>query len=101
MALLKIEAVDQYVRVLSDNQNELDVLYQDLLIKVTCFFREPNSFKILQDYVFPTIMRNRMRQEAIRLWVPGCSSGEEVYSLAIALLEHLVRFALAHAEDRV
>src|SRR5260221_1473512 len=89
MALLKIETVDEYIRVLTNSQNELDALYQDMLIKVTCFFREPNSFKILQDYVFPAIMRSRTRQEPIRLWVPGCSSGEEVYSLAIALLEYL------------
>jgi len=95
MALLKIEAVDEYIRVLSNNQNELDVLYQDLLIKVTCFFREPASFKVLKDHVFPLIMRNRTRQEAIRLWVPGCSTGEEVYSLAIALLEYMGDNAIA------
>jgi len=89
MALLKIETVDEYLRTLSEDQNELDLLYQDMLIKVTCFFREPHSFKVLHDYVFPIILQSRMRQEPIRLWVPGCSSGEEVYSLAIALLEYL------------
>jgi len=89
MALLKIETVDDYIRLLTENQTELDALYQDMLIKVTCFFREPKSFKILRDQVFPAIMRDRTRKEPIRLWVPGCSSGEEVYSLAIALLEFL------------
>jgi len=89
MALLKLENVDEYIRVLGEKQGELDALYQDMLIKVTCFFREPASFKVLQDYVFPAIAQNRVRQEPIRLWVPGCSTGEEVYSLAIALLEYL------------
>jgi two-component system CheB/CheR fusion protein len=89
MALLQIETVDDYVRVLMKDQEEVDALYQDMLIKVTCFFREPNSFKFLQEHVFPSIVRHRARRDPIRLWVPGCSTGEEVYSLAIALLEHL------------
>jgi two-component system CheB/CheR fusion protein len=89
MALLKLESVEEYIRVLGENQGELDALYQDMLIKVTCFFREPTSFKVLHDHVFPAILQKRVRQEPIRLWVPGCSTGEEVYSLAIALLEFL------------
>jgi two-component system CheB/CheR fusion protein len=90
MALLKVDTVEDYLQVLGNsNQNELDALYQDMLIKVTCFFREPASFKVLKDSVFPAIMRDRGKKEPIRLWVPGCSSGEEVYSLAIALLEYL------------
>ncbi len=89
MALLKVKTVDEYIKVLADSQKEIDALYQDMLIKVTCFFREPESFKVLQESVFPAVMRNRMKKEPIRLWVPGCSSGEEVYSLAIALLEYL------------
>ena len=89
MALLKIEKLDQYIKLVSDNPEELDALYQDLLIKVTSFFREPASFKILKDFAFPTIDKARTKQEPIRVWVPGCSSGEEVYSLAIALLEYL------------
>jgi two-component system CheB/CheR fusion protein len=89
MALLKIDKLDQYIKVLSENQGELEALYQDLLIKVTSFFREAASFKILGKYAFPVIAKMRTKQEPIRVWVPGCSSGEEVYSLAIALLEYL------------
>ena len=89
MALLKIEKLDQYIKLVADNPSELDALYQDLLIKVTCFFREPSSFKILNDCAFPAIAKLRVKREPIRIWVPGCSSGEEVYSLAIALLEYL------------
>jgi two-component system CheB/CheR fusion protein len=89
MALLKINKLDQYTQLLSENQTELDALYQDLLIKVTSFFREAASFKILEKYAFPAIAKARVKQEPIRVWVPGCSSGEEVYSLAIALLEYL------------
>jgi two-component system CheB/CheR fusion protein len=89
MALLKVEGIDRYIELLESNPQELDALYQDMLIKVTCFFREPASFQVLKEHVFPVIMRNRGPKEPIRLWVPGCSSGEEVYSLAIALLEFL------------
>ncbi len=89
MALLKIGTVDKYIRLLTDTPKELDALYQDMLIKVTCFFREPASFKFLQDVAFPVIEQNRAGHEPIRVWVPGCSSGEEVYSLAISLLEYL------------
>jgi two-component system, chemotaxis family, CheB/CheR fusion protein len=95
MALLKIEKVGAYIRVLTENQKELDALYHDLLIKVTSFFREPASFKVLQDKVFAAIVKSRIPQEPIRIWVPGCSSGEEVYSLAIAFLEFLGDNAVA------
>jgi two-component system CheB/CheR fusion protein len=89
MALLKIEGVERYIEILGSNPDEMDALYQDMLIKVTCFFREPASFQVLKEKVFPIIMRHRAPKEPVRLWVPGCSTGEEVYSLAIALLEFL------------
>jgi two-component system CheB/CheR fusion protein len=89
MALLKIEKLDKYTKLLSESQGEMEALYQDLLIKVTSFFRESNSFKILEKYALPVIAKMRAAREPIRVWVPGCSSGEEVYSLAILLLEYL------------
>ena len=89
MALLKVETLAEYLPILSGSHAEVDALYHDILIKVTCFFRETPSFQVLHDDVFPLLMRNRSRQDPIRLWVPGCSTGEEVYSLAIALLEAL------------
>ena len=64
MALLKIEKLDQYIKFVAENPSELDALYQDLLIKVTCFFREPDSFKILKEYAFPAIAKTRVRARA-------------------------------------
>jgi two-component system CheB/CheR fusion protein len=61
----------------------------DLLTQVTGFFRDPEVFQALKDMVLPGLMADRTPQSPVRVWVPGCSSGEEVYSLVIALLEHL------------
>ncbi|HMK23354.1 MAG TPA: chemotaxis protein CheB [Terriglobales bacterium] len=89
MALLKIESLGKYLDYLQLNRAEVDALFQDILIHVTGFFREPEAFRVLQARIFPKIVANKRPGEAIWLWVPGCSTGEEVYSLAIALLEYL------------
>ena len=65
-------------------------LAEDLLINVTEFFRDSPVFDAVQEKVFPAIIRDRERGEAIRVWVPGCSSGEEVYSIAICLAEYML-----------
>src|SRR6185369_4163040 len=64
-------------------------LYQDLLIRVTEFFRDRESFEALSRYVFPVICEGRTDQDPIRIWIPGCSTGEEVYSVVISALEFL------------
>jgi two-component system, chemotaxis family, CheB/CheR fusion protein len=89
MALQKTESMKKYVDYLRANRAELDGLFHDILIHVTSFFREPEAFKILQTHTFSQIMATKTQGEGIRIWVPGCSTGEEVYSLAIALLEFL------------
>ncbi len=89
MMLQQVEKLEDYVRLLRENAEEVKSLYEDILINVTSFFREPEAFEALQQVVFPEIMRNRAEDEAIRIWVPGCASGEEAYSLAISLLEFL------------
>lgn len=89
MALHTIETLALYWRYLKENPAELRQLCQDLLISVTNFFRDPESFEALQTQVFPTLLHDRARQVPIRFWVPGCSTGEEAYSVAIALLEFL------------
>src|SRR5262249_23360342 len=66
---------------------ELTNLYQDFLIRVTQFFRDPEAFEALRGKVLPAMMANRTPDSPVRIWVVGCSTGEEVYSLAIALLE--------------
>jgi two-component system CheB/CheR fusion protein len=87
MALHKVGSVDQYLKILVDNPPEVSQLYQDILIHVTRFFREPESFKVLSDEVFPSILEGRGGESPVRIWVPACSTGEEPYSVAITLVE--------------
>ena len=68
---------------------ELQALFDDMLIGVTSFFREPDTFLILKEKLFPELLKNRASKEPIRIWIPGCSTGEEAYSFAIALQEFL------------
>src|SRR6185436_14856453 len=89
MVLNKVDSLERYVRLLGESPSELKELYQDLLINVTRFFRDPGSFQTLAEEVFPKLLADRRFDDPLRLWVPGCSTGEEAYSLAIALLEHL------------
>lgn len=89
MVLNKIEKVSDYVEYLRHNPAEVNGLYQDILINVTRFFRDPEAFETLKSLVFPVIMKNRMLGEPIRIWVAGCSTGEEAYSIAILLMEFL------------
>lgn len=88
MVLHKLERLEDYVRYLQGSPAEVEQLFQDLLINVTSFFRDPEAFDVLTEKVFSTL-KDRSPDIAIRIWVPGCSSGEEPYSLAIALLEYL------------
>ena len=89
MVLHKIEKLDHYVKYLQENPTEVDALFEDMLINVTGFFRDPATFDALKKKVFPLIMQDKAPEAPIRVWVPGCSTGEEAYSLAIALLEYL------------
>ena len=89
MAINKSEDPAVYLKYLQENKNEQDILYQDLLIPVTGFFRDPKTFDNLCESVFPHIIKNKTAGEPIRLWVAGCSTGEEAYSIAICLKEFL------------
>src|SRR6266478_3976569 len=89
MALHKVGELKQYVQFLRHHPAEAEALYEDMLIKVTSFFRDPDAFEALKAEVFPGILKHRSPEEPIRVWVPGCSTGEETYSQAIALLEFL------------
>ncbi len=74
--------------MLRDNAAEIQELYSDLLIRVTGFFRDPEVFEAVKSEVLPNIMPGRGSGDPVRIWVPGCATGEEVYSLAIAVLEY-------------
>jgi len=89
MALYHLEKLEDYVRYLQNNPTEVSALYQDLLINVTSFFRDPEAFETLKTKVFPAIVNGRTPDSPIRIWVAGCSTGQEAYSLAICLLEYL------------
>jgi two-component system CheB/CheR fusion protein len=95
MILHKITSVDHYIKFLQQQPDEIRALYSDILIHVTRFFREPESFTALAEVVYPAILSQRLgrsnndHEDPIRIWVPGCATGEEPYSIAIALLEFL------------
>jgi two-component system, chemotaxis family, CheB/CheR fusion protein len=96
MALLRIERLRDYLALLRGHPEEAGFLYEEVLIHVTSFFRDPDVFESLKSAVFPEILKNKPPGEPIRLWVAGCSTGEELYSLAIALLEFLDDSARRH-----
>jgi len=89
MALGKIEKPADYLAFLRENKTEQDGLYNDMLISVTNFFRDPQSFEILCSTLFPELINKKNDWEALRIWVAGCATGEEAYSIAICLQEHL------------
>jgi chemotaxis methyl-accepting protein methylase/signal transduction histidine kinase/chemotaxis response regulator CheB len=92
MALRRVETLSEYLTFLHSEPEEARLLYEDLLIHVTSFFRDPEVFESLKTHVFPEILKGREEgadSAPLRLWVAGCSTGEEVYSLGIALLEFL------------
>lgn len=89
MALHKLTRLDQYLEYVQDNPNEISLLYQDILIHVTRFFREPETFEALRTQVFPQILAGRGVDAPIRIWVCGCATGEEAYSVGIELLEFM------------
>ena len=89
MVLHKMKDQSAYAKLLSQNPKEVKALYADLLINVTNFFRDPESFKALRQKVFPKLIENRGPSTPIRVWSIGCSTGEEAYSIAISLLEFL------------
>ena len=89
LALDRVESLADYVKYLEAHRPEVKKLYEDILINVTGFFREPEAFEALKTLVFPALTRDRSPDDPIRIWVPGCASGEEPYSIAISLLEFL------------
>jgi two-component system CheB/CheR fusion protein len=89
MALRGYEHLQEYLHHLEERPAELQELYQDFLIRVTRFFRDEEVFEALKGLVYPALIKDRSANSAIRLWVAGCSTGEEVYSLAMALMEFL------------
>ncbi|MEI8342068.1 MAG: CheR family methyltransferase, partial [Verrucomicrobiota bacterium] len=91
MAVQQIETVEEYCQYAQQSPPEVDALFRDLLIGVTSFFRDPQSFKVLEEKVIPGLFANKSADTVIRVWCPACSTGEEAYSIAILLNEHMER----------
>ena len=91
MNVHQIENLRQYLRFVLANPHELDALFQELLIGVTSFFRDPQAFEVLEQKVLPALVEGKPEGATLRLWVAGCSTGEEAYSLAMLLKEYLTQ----------
>jgi len=89
MLVHKIERLKDYVRYLDSHPDEVDALFHDILINVTGFFRNPEAYEALKQTVFAPIVQDHDNARPVRIWIPGCSSGEETYSVVIALQEYL------------
>jgi two-component system CheB/CheR fusion protein len=89
MAVNQIPTIDAYVQYLRKNSAEVEALFRDMLIGVTSFFRDADAFKALEEEAIVRLLSNRPGGSAIRVWVPGCSTGEEAYSIAILLQERM------------
>ena len=98
MAVHQIEDMEKYVKFLQQTPVEVEALFRDLLIGVTSFFRDPEAFEVIETYCLPKMFENKHPDTPLRIWVAGCSTGEEAYSLAILVAEHLGKHKKA---DRV
>jgi two-component system, chemotaxis family, CheB/CheR fusion protein len=87
MAVNHIESMDGYVKFIQQTPEEVKALFRDMLIGVTSFFRDPEAFNALEEQIIPKLFAAKRADAEIRIWVPGCSTGDEAYSLAILLAE--------------
>jgi len=91
MQVVRLASPGAYIELLRNEPREVDLLFRDLLIGVTQFFRDPQAFKALVSEVIPKLVEGKSADDQIRVWVPGCSTGEEAYSLAIVIREALAK----------
>lgn len=89
MGLCHLDDENKYLELLNESEQEATLLYRDLLISVTSFFRDPAAMRTLDEEVLAKLIENAYPSQAIRVWVPGCATGEEAYTLAILLHERL------------
>ena len=89
MAVHQLSRIDQYVRHLQHNPIEVETLFKELLIEVTSFFRDADAFAALKERVVTPLVERTRPDQTLRIWVPGCSTGEEAYSIAMLFREHM------------
>ena len=87
MAVNQIDNMEDYLKFIRTAPEEVNALFSDMLIGVTSFFRDPEAFEVLEEEIIPKLLDTKNSDASIRIWVPGCSTGEEAYSLAILLAE--------------
>lgn len=87
MLLYKMADLKEYAKLLSQKNEETVILYQDLLINITSFFRDYETHNYLEENIFPKLLKRKKEGELLRIWVPACATGEEAYSIAMMLLE--------------
>ncbi len=87
MGLAHIDNITHYLDMLQQRPEEVTALYKDLLISVTAFFRDPDAYRVLEQDLIPALIARQTGESPIRIWVPGCATGEEAYSIAMLLLE--------------
>ncbi len=93
MEILKLESVLSYLDHLKKDEAEQDALFHDLLIPVTSFFRDPLTFGILCEKILPQVFYNKVAENSLRIWIAGCSTGQEAYSIAMCVCEYLSNHA--------
>lgn len=91
MAIHSVDTLAEYVRLLRQNPQEIDLLFKELLIGVTSFFRDPAIWQYMRDTALPALLARRGNETKLRAWVAGCSTGEEAYTLAIVFSEVILR----------
>ncbi|GAB2187941.1 chemotaxis protein CheB [Roseibium sp. LAB1] len=89
LQVLQLHSINDYIKLLKRDPAETINLFNDLLINVTKFFRDPDAFDVLENQALPKLFDGRGAGDVLRIWVPGCASGEEVYSIAILMREYL------------
>jgi two-component system CheB/CheR fusion protein len=101
LALAQSANFEEYVRRLREDRDELDVLYRDLLIGVTHFFRDEEAFALLEATVLPELLAQARPDEPVRLWIAGCATGEEAYSLAISLQDTMAKLGVGERPVKI
>ena len=93
MQVHQLRSFDDYVALLKRDASEVIALFRDLLINVTGFFRDADAFAMLEETIIPRLFEGKNASDTVRIWVPGCATGEEVFSLAILMREHVERLS--------
>jgi two-component system CheB/CheR fusion protein len=94
MSVHQVDKLSDYLRYMQEHFHEINLLFKEIIIGVTNFFRDKEAFDVLKAKVFPHLLKGRSPEDNIRIWVVGCSTGEEAYSIAITLREYIVREGL-------